>query len=118
MNTIKTNILTNSVAATDSNSIVLNGGWNSKRKPSKEDDTQLTPASINWLQSLPESIRPACLVDKYPRIVNKISHTWILPFNCNKYLDQLTIRQRENRQGFPPEIFKELLKLSVYCKGR
>lgn len=78
----------------------------------------LTPQALKWLDSLSEDIKPVLLPDGFPHIINLIAQYWPNPVNCNRYLDQLTIRQREGRQGFPPEVFTELIKLSILCKKR
>ena len=78
----------------------------------------LTPLALKWLNSLSEDVRPVILPEGFPHIVNLIAQHWPLPINCNRYLDQLTIRQREGRQGFPPDVFSELIKLSILCKRR
>lgn len=78
----------------------------------------LTPGAIKWLESLNENVKPVLLPEGFPHIVNLIAQNWPVPVNCNRYLDQLTIRQREGRQGFPPDVFTELIKLSILCKKR
>jgi hypothetical protein len=92
--------------------------WAHKRKPQTEIDQKLSSVAEQWLSTLPVEVLPEFLVVRFPRIVNKIAANWNLKFNVNKYLDELTIKQREDRQGFPDDVFRELLKISIYSRSR
>ena len=92
--------------------------WEKHRRPTDMAKPALSVESIEWLTSLPEEQRPVLLPKRFPHIVNMIAYHWKNPFNCNRYLDQLTIRQREDRQGFPPEVFKELIQITFMSKKR
>ena len=46
----------------------------------------------------------------FPHVANKIDWTWGTK-ECQEYLDTLVIDTRGNRQGFPVEVFKDILQL-------
>lgn len=92
--------------------------WDKQRKSTNMEKPALSIDSIEWLTQFSEAERPILLPKRFPHIVNMIAYHWKNPLSCSKYLDQLTIRQRENRQGFPPEVFKELIQLTLISKKR
>lgn len=92
--------------------------WARRRKPQTSIDQKLSVLGEQWLASLPEDLMLVHLPVRYPRIINQIAINWPLLYNSNKYLDALTIRQREDRQGFPEEVLSELIKISIYCRSR
>jgi hypothetical protein len=47
----------------------------------------------------------------YPRIAERLKQLWGTP-QCDRYLDDLLIDSRGNRQGFPPPVVSALLTLS------
>lgn len=67
-----------------------------------------------WVQELPEEVRPRQLVIQYARIANKLASLWHHPIACEKYLNELMIDERGDRQGFPAEVALELATLQAY----
>jgi hypothetical protein len=55
-----------------------------------------------------EGTFPTQLADRFPGILEKIVATWENPIEARAYLQQLLVTQRENRQGFPEEVYKEI----------
>jgi hypothetical protein len=51
------------------------------------------------------------VVASYPRIADRIRQLWGTP-QCDRYLDQLLIDDRGNRQGCPPVVVSALLAIS------
>ena len=75
----------------------------------------LLPASIKWLGSLPDQVRPMALANQYPRIANLLALDWNKPAACRQYLDELLIdHRRGNRRGFPLDVHRELEILRDY----
>jgi hypothetical protein len=67
-----------------------------------------------WMQQLPETVRPVCLNASYPRIVAKLMKNWPDRMAIDAYLSDLLIDQRGNRKGFPPKVTEELRSLQRY----
>jgi hypothetical protein len=67
-----------------------------------------------WLESLPMSVRPVALADKYPRIANRFAQLWKQPRQCDKYFESLLVDERGGRQGFPQSIALELVTLKIH----
>jgi hypothetical protein len=53
----------------------------------------------------------AVVAELYPRIAERVKQLWGTP-ECDRYLDELLIDKRGNRQGFPPPVVSALLALS------
>jgi hypothetical protein len=53
----------------------------------------------------------------YPRIAERIAKLWGSA-ECDRYLAELLIDSRGNRQGFPPPVVSALLALSEEHQGR
>jgi hypothetical protein len=53
----------------------------------------------------------------YPRIAERIAKLWGTA-ECDRYLAELLIDSRGNRQGFPPPVVSALLALSEQHQGR
>jgi hypothetical protein len=61
-----------------------------------------------------EALFPAKAVEKYPHIIDRIYQVWNEPEVASKYFSELLTTQRENRAGFPMEIYSELFALESY----
>lgn len=55
---------------------------------------------------------PVGLEKRYPRVLQEILSRWDSPRDLENYMRGLVVDDRGNRQGFPPEILKEILFLS------
>jgi hypothetical protein len=73
----------------------------------------LLPATVTWAQRLPSDLRPVALLDRYARIANLLAATWADPRAFDAYMDSLLTDKRGNRQGFPPEVARELATLAL-----
>ncbi len=71
-----------------------------------------------WLDELPEHVRPYRLVDGYPRLGMKMAELWTSPEKFHKYILELVIDQRGGRQGFPPDVAADLMRLSSYFEEK
>ena len=76
------------------------------------------PTSHRWLALLPGEIQPRALLRQFPRIANIMAALWGNREPFEKYLNDLLIDYRGNRQGFPPDVHVELLNLRDYIEGR
>ena len=83
-----------------------------RRAPLPEDEHVLGH-TLNWLNTLPEGIRPVHLQYAFPRIVNDVSRLWQETAALDRYFDQMEFSPREDRRGFPPVIKEELLAMHL-----
>ncbi|RZI42786.1 hypothetical protein EGT07_12410 [Herbaspirillum sp. HC18] len=88
--------------------------WHRARHPGTQKTEELAPASFKWLATLPRDVRPDNLANQYPRIANRIAEIWKKPLQCERYLDDLMMDMRGDRQGFPRAVAAEIAALKVY----
>lgn len=86
--------------------------WTARRSATVNEP--LAPAAAEWMATLPGEVCPRDLAERYPRIVNRIHALWSEPAPCARYLGDLFISRRGNRQGFPLAIAKEIGALTLY----
>jgi hypothetical protein len=92
---------------------MLEKNWGSHRFPQSEEKPDIK-LLMPWVQQLPPEVRPRQLVIQYARIANKLASLWPQPIACEKYLNELMIDERGDRQGFPAEVALELAALQAY----
>lgn len=84
------------------------------RRPEVESDRALIPATIKWLELLPEYARPILFCERFPRIVNQFAKVWADRKLCKLYFETLMGDDRGGRAGFGPEVRKEIVRLRVF----
>jgi hypothetical protein len=84
------------------------------RRTENPEDLRLSTAGEAFLASLDETVRPAQLAVRYPRIVNKMAQLWRQPRQMDRYLDELLMDTRGKRQGFPLQVLGELVALKEH----
>jgi hypothetical protein len=72
------------------------------------------PRTLEWIARLPPDVQPTVLLRQYARIANVIAAAWREPKSLRSYMDCLLTDDRGNRQGFPPDVLRELLALREY----
>jgi hypothetical protein len=77
----------------------------------------LSAETVAFLSSLDQSVRPYQLAVRFPRIVNNLARLWEQPAKLDRYLDDLLVDTRGNRQGFPMRILTELVALKEFSGG-
>lgn len=82
-----------------------------QRQPPSPYDRTLIPATIQWMRSLPQSVRPMETAANYPRILNRMARFWETPPMIESIFDELLVDRRRGRQGFPARIQAELRHL-------
>jgi hypothetical protein len=70
--------------------------------------------TLEWVASLPADVQPTALLRHYVRIANVIAAIWRDPKSLRSYMDCLFTDDRGNRQGFPPDVLRDLLALREY----
>lgn len=78
---------------------------------------QILPATRRWFDSLPANGRPIEMMKTYPRIANRIAFAWRDPQKAQEVMDDLLIDQRGGREGFPPFVMIELMRLRSILDG-
>jgi hypothetical protein len=84
------------------------------RRRSKEPANGLLRPTAQWAAALPEPVVPHALLLKFPRICNLLAVLWQDPSSLRRYLDDLLVDKRGNRQGFPLDVLRELFALRAY----
>ena len=90
----------------------MGSDW-TKRRMSDPANGLLKP-TFAWASNLPLEIQPRTLLYKFPRIANLIAAMWQDPNSIRRYVDDLLVDKRGNRQGFPVEVLRELFQLRAY----
>lgn len=67
-----------------------------------------------WIAGLPAELRPHELIVHYARIANRLAELWKYPLACEKFMSELMIDERGDRQGFPDKVAHELAALHLY----
>jgi len=86
-----------------------------QQSPSKPASIGL-PA-VRWLADLPEQVRPGQTAARFPHIANMLCTRWTTPVACRAYFEELVLDSRGDRQGFPPEIARELAALKDFYES-
>ncbi len=89
------------------------GGDFTKRRTSEPANGLLKP-TFAWASTLPIEIQPRSLLYKFPRIANLLAAMWPDPNSFRRYIDDLLVDKRGNRQGFPVDVLRELFELRAY----
>jgi hypothetical protein len=86
-----------------------------ERRSSRREDEHVLGHTRNWLDALPQGVRPVHLPVDFPRIANDLCLLWAEPQALERYFDEKEFSPREDRIGFPPLIKEELLAMHVYA---
>ncbi|MFO1399050.1 MAG: hypothetical protein U1F48_18490 [Burkholderiales bacterium] len=71
----------------------------------------LLPVARRWMTSLPSSVRPKALAERFPRLANRFATAWHDEPSVDLVFSDLMIDHRGNRQGFPPAVKADLHRL-------
>ncbi len=71
-----------------------------------------------WMAQLPADVRPYSLAARFEHIARKIALLWSDEDSLFKYMSGLLVDQRGGRQGFPPHVALELMRLDRYIYER
>lgn len=88
--------------------------WSRRAEPLNH----VLPSTSRWVEGFPEAVRPVALVQRFPRIANLLARTWNDSALLHRQLESLLVDHRRGRQGFPPEVYNELLTLRELAEGR
>jgi hypothetical protein len=91
------------------------GYWAEKRRQQAASDRALTGATVDWIMSLPEAVRPKHLCEQFPRVANAVASMWRDKTRSLVMLDRLRHDDREHtRRGFPEPVMYDLGVLVHY----
>jgi hypothetical protein len=74
----------------------------------------LNAAAQAWYASLPHTVQPVQLSNRYPAICNRMAERWQDSKLIIPYFDELLMDNRGGRQGFPISIAIEIASLKEY----
>jgi hypothetical protein len=83
--------------------------WEQRRRKTLPMDRALAGFTIDWLLSLPATLRPHALCDRYPRAANAIAAADAA--DRFAVLNDLLSDSRGKRQGFPAQVRQEMVAL-------
>ena len=86
--------------------------WIPRRK--NQPANGLLKPTFAWVSTLPVEAQPRSLMYKFPRIANLLAAMWPDANSFRRYMDDLLVDKRGNRQGFPVDVLKELFELRAY----
>jgi hypothetical protein len=89
-------------------------GTNWTKRRVTEPANGLLKPTVAWASTLPVEVCPRALLARFPRIANLIAAMWPDPNSFRRYVDDLLVDKRGNRQGFPVDVLKELFELRAY----
>ena len=92
--------------------------WATRRRPPLASDRALTGSALDWMVSLPPSLRPQQLGRLFPRIANALAQVWVDRRHALQALDGLLVDRRGGRRGLPDPVQAELLALQAHLKSR
>lgn len=52
-------------------------------------------------------------VARFPHVINKLAEVWEIPNAFEAVIEELIFTERPQRQGFPPEVLRELTELRL-----
>jgi hypothetical protein len=88
--------------------------WARVRAPARMRDAELSKKARNWLERLPDEVRPRLLCERFPRIVNQLAACWMDVGLIDHLLQDLLVDRRGDREGFPDEVVEEIALLYEY----
>ena len=92
--------------------------WTTRRRPPLASDRALTGNALDWMVSLPPSLRPQQLGRLFPRIANALSQVWGEHGQAQQALDGLLVDRRGGRRGLPDAVQAELMALQSHLRSR
>lgn len=84
------------------------------RRDGRGKPVALAEAAANWVQHLPQHIRPLQTAARFPHVANALAASWQEPESCRACFDRLLLDHRGSRRGFPRPIAAELAALKDY----
>jgi hypothetical protein len=94
------------------------GYWEQRRRGGLPSDRALTGTAMDWVVTLPPTIRPHSTCEQYPRVANAIAKSWEDVPQCTRVLDHMIHDYRGGRRGFPATVQAELNLLMRHQQER
>jgi len=82
-----------------------------QRRPERQEDLVLSGVARAWATDLPAGLHPRYLLDRCPRIANRLALLWGDSSAVNALFADYLSDRRGGRQGFPRRIRAELMLL-------
>ncbi len=74
----------------------------------------LAAETVAWLAGLAPEFAPRELASHFPRVANELCANWKRPAQCEVYLNELMLADRNGRAGFPSAVIRELGTLAAH----
>ncbi len=105
-----------SLSQFDGAAVVPPEHWKKLRRKNLPTDRAVTGQAIDWLLSLPPTLRPQNLGVQFPRIINALAQVWDDPERCEAAFARLLCDRRKGRKGFPDAVHHELVALQSWAQ--
>ncbi|MGH7248906.1 MAG: hypothetical protein ACREH9_12450, partial [Pseudomonadota bacterium] len=89
--------------------------WSAVRKATPAN--YLLPATRKWYDTLPADVAPMALAVRFPRIANLVAAQWTDRRTCPLLFEDLLGDRRGGRDGFAPDVRRDLLRLQECWYG-
>ena len=91
--------------------------WELMRAPGRQQDHMLLDVTVAWARQLPRELEPFELMERYPRVANRLALCWSDAVLTARLLDTLLMDRRGGRKGFPPNVAVELVRMRRLYKA-
>jgi hypothetical protein len=81
------------------------------REPDSQRDLMLSEHTVAWAGNLPPGLRPDELLQRYPRVANRLALCWSDVTLTSHLFNGLLVDTRGGRKGFPAPVLAELIRL-------
>ena len=89
----------------------LDRNLSAKRAP---QERVISMIALAWLDTLPNTARPAITAERHPHVVNKFAVIWRDESRVRDYFEDLLLDTRQGHQGFAHDVLDELGRLLEY----
>ena len=88
--------------------------WARARDAERKQNQLLSAQAVAWAERLAPRVKLANLLQRYPRVANLLALCWADPALTSAQFEALLIDARGDREGFPPPVAAELMRLRQY----
>ena len=84
------------------------------RERGQQQEQSLSDSTVAWANQLAADLQPHDLLERYPRVANRLALCWSDPLLTSRLFDSLLQDRRGGRRGFPEGVKANLIALCRY----
>lgn len=88
--------------------------WARARDADRKQNQVLSAQAVAWAEKLAPRVKLTTLTHRYPRVANLLALCWADVALTTAQLNALMLDNRGDRDGFPPPVATELMRLRQY----